>query len=364
MYRSRACRLTGARRMAALLMVSLTAACGDGVTDGTPGRPTPTTPPAVTSVEITPGTLQLQVQGTRALSPTVRTHGGAVLTGRLVTWTSSDSTVVRVDVNGNATALKVGTAVITAALEGRQGQSTIEVVPPPAPAAVASVTVLGEAAGLEPGESRQLAVQLRAADGEVLYGRAVTWSSSDSTVVRVFPGGHVLGVKGGTATITATSEGKSGSVTVVIPPWLTFDLHAADAQALPAVLSMTADTTDRTETSMKVTERRVRLSAGRLWISTVDSRYRQRYELGTWERTLTYFNGNVIAGEEQLVAARSVLDEGDAKMYDMWTGQAIYESWTFTGHTFRVQHTASRGRWTRQALPGEGGAEYELTFTK
>ncbi|MBW3572259.1 MAG: Ig-like domain-containing protein, partial [Gemmatimonadetes bacterium] len=339
--------------------------CGDGVTDGSPERPgTTPTSPVVASVEITPGSLQLPIDGSRALSATVRTQTGAVLTGRVVTWSSSDSTVVRVDRDGNATALRVGTATITAALEGRQGQSTIEVLPPPAPAAVASVAVLGDGAEMEPGESRQLSVQLRAADGTLLYGRAVTWSSSDSTIIRVHSGGQVLGVKGGTATITATSEGKSGSLTLVIPPWLVFDLHTADAQALPAVLSMTADTTDRTEFAMVVKERRVRLSGGRLWTSTVDSRYRQRYELATWERTLTYFNGNVTAATEQLVSTRTVVDEGDAKMYDMWTGQPIYESWTYAGHTFRVQHTASRGRWIRQPLPGEGGATYELIFRK
>lgn len=369
MYTSRASRLTAARRMAALLILTTAAACSDGVTDGTPGRPgggnpPPDTTPVVASVEITPGTLQLPVQASRALSATVRTTSGRELTGRLLSWTSSDSTIVRVDINGNATALRVGTAIITAALEGKQGQSTIEVVTPSQANPVTSVRVVGQVADLEPGESRSLGAELRSASGEVLYDREVTWSSSDSTVVRVFPGGHVLGLKGGTATITATSEGKSGSVTIIIPQWLQFDLFSVDGQQLPAVLSMSADTTDRTEYSMVVTERRVRLSWGRLWISTVDSRYRQRYDLGTWERRVSYLNGNVIHGAEQLVETRTIRDEGDAEMYDVWTGEPIYESWTFAGHSFRVNRTANRGRWINQSLPGEGGEKYELTFTK
>jgi hypothetical protein len=364
-----ASRSAAVRRMAALLTLATAAACSDGVTDGQPGTPGGGTPPdntpVVASVEITPGTLQLPVEGSRALSATVRTHNGAVLTGRLVSWSSSDPQVVRVDDNGNATALKVGTAVISAAAEGRQGQSTIEVVAPPAPPAVASVLVLGEEADLEPGQTRLLAVQLRAASGEVLYGRDVAWSSSDSTVIKAFPGGQVLGLKGGTATITATSEGKSGSLTIVIPQWLTYDLQSVDAGALPALLTTTADTTERTELVTVVRERRVVVTAGRLWTSTTDMRYRQRYDLQTWERTASYFsNGETIATQAQLVDARTIRDEGAATMYDVWTGGPIYESQTFAGHSFRVQATVNHGRRIIQQLPGEGGKAYDLRFAK
>lgn len=370
MYRSRDFRFGGAQRMAALLSLALAAACGDSVTGGRPGTPgQPGNPPAdttpvVASVEITPGTLQLPVQGTRGLSATVRTQTGRELTGRVLSWASSDPEVVRVDINGNATALKVGTAVITAALEGRQGRATIEVVAPPAPPAVHSVVVMGEAADLEPGQTRLLAVQLRAANGEMLYGRDVAWSSSDSTVARVLPGGRVQGLKGGTVTITATSEGKSGSITIIIPLWLSFDLETVGTAGVPAELSMTADTTERTELATVVRERRVRLAAGRLLLSTTDQRYRQRYHLMTYERTVTYFaSGGTIADLERLVDARTILDEGNADMFDMWASQFVYKSWTFQSHTFRILSGPNLRRIDQQ-LPGEGGPIYRLTFRK
>lgn len=369
MYRSRDSWLSGARRMAALLSLALAAACGDGVTDGSPGgnpggNPPPDTTPIVASVEITPGTLQLPVQGTRALSATVRTQTGREITGRVLSWTSSDPEVVRVDINGNATALKVGTAVITAALEGRQGQSTIEVVAPAGPPAVHSVQVQGDAAGLEPGVSQMLTVRLRAANGETLHGRDVTWSSSDSTVARVFPGGEVLGLKSGTATITATSEGRSGSLTFVIPPWLHYNLSSADGKALPVVLEMSADTTDRTEHSMVVTEYRLRLTMGILSLSTLDWRYRQRYDLALWKKTTSYLNGSTITGPEELVEVRTVRDEGVAEMFDVFNGEAIYESTLFAGHSFRASRTEGLGRLARQRLPGTTEVAYDLRFTR
>lgn len=355
------------RRLAALVALTLAAACGDGVTNGqpgTPGKPGPTPPDTTTvvaSVEIDPGTLQLRVETSRALSATVRSRTGTIVTGRMVTWTSSDPTVVRVDINGNATALKVGTSVITAATDGKQGQSTIEVIPPPA---VASVHVQGDAANLEPGESRPLSVQLRAANGEVLYDRAVTWSSSDTSIVRVLPNGTVQGVKGGTATITATSEGKSGTLAIVIPTWMQYDLETVFGQGLPAVLEVSADTTDRTEHGMVIHEYRQRLVWGRLWLSTVDWRYRQRYDLQLWKKTITWWNGNTITGPEELVQTLTVRDEGLAEEFDVFTGEPIYASALFSGHDFRVYRTEGRGRLITQRIPGTTDASFDLRFNK
>jgi len=53
-----------------------------------------------------------------------------------------------------------------------------------------------------------------------LAGRVVTWTTSNAAVATVSASGFVTGVAQGTATITATSEGKSGTstITVTAPP--------------------------------------------------------------------------------------------------------------------------------------------------
>ena len=63
------------------------------------------------SVTLNRSTLTLAVNGTKRLTATVAPNDAA---NKSVRWTSSDSTVVKVDENGNLTALKEGTAIITA----------------------------------------------------------------------------------------------------------------------------------------------------------------------------------------------------------------------------------------------------------
>jgi hypothetical protein len=374
MYRFHAPRLAGGRQLAAVLMLALAAACGDGDgPTGGSGRPGPgpqqpvpqDTTSVVASVEIDPGSVDLLVAGTRGMLAVVRSQRGDMITGRMLQWTSSDSSVARVDINGNVTALKLGTTVITAALDGRQGQATIRVVAPPPPAPVAHVAITGDiGADLGPGESRQLGVVLHAANGSQLMGRAVTWSSSDSSVASVTQNGLVVGLRGGTATIRATSEGTTGTVTFIIPEWLVFDLDSLGAQPLPRVMAFSADTTSRTEHGMVVRERRVRMAFGRLWLSTIDGRYRQRYDLQTWQREITYAGGNTITGAETLVSVDVIRDEGLGTEYDMFWGSLVYKSTTYAGHEFRVGYTLPRGRAIQQPIPGTTYGQFTLYFSR
>lgn len=74
-------------------------------------REDPETMKKAESVKLNETTLTLAVNGTKRLTATVAPDDAA---NKNVRWTSSDSTVVKVDENGNLTALKEGTATITA----------------------------------------------------------------------------------------------------------------------------------------------------------------------------------------------------------------------------------------------------------
>ncbi|HEX9547363.1 MAG TPA: right-handed parallel beta-helix repeat-containing protein, partial [Acidimicrobiales bacterium] len=93
---------------------------------------------------------------------------------------------------------------------------------PLAPAPVASVTVSPASASVQVGATQQLLAVTKDAAGTVLTGRVVTWASSASLVAAVTGTGLVTGLALGAATITATSEGQSGTaaitVTVLPPP--------------------------------------------------------------------------------------------------------------------------------------------------
>src|SRR5213079_1687758 len=56
------------------------------------------------------------------------------------------------------------------------------------------------------------------ASGNALTGRTITWSSSDNSVATVSSSGLVSGVVAGSATITATSEGQSGTAAITVTP--------------------------------------------------------------------------------------------------------------------------------------------------
>jgi uncharacterized protein YjdB len=82
---------------------------------------------------------------------------------------------------------------------------------------VATVVVSPANATIEVGSSKQLTADPRDAEGQSIAGRPVTWSSGDPAAT-VSGSGLVTGVSAGTATITATVDGKSGSAVVTVVP--------------------------------------------------------------------------------------------------------------------------------------------------
>jgi hypothetical protein len=86
----------------------------------------------------------------------------------------------------------------------------------PDPASVASVTVTPDNLSLIVGQSGPLTATVRDASGAALTGRTVTWASSQPSWAAVDGNGLVTGVAVGTANITATSEGQSGSATAMV----------------------------------------------------------------------------------------------------------------------------------------------------
>ena len=71
---------------------------------------------------------------------------------------------------------------------------------------------------LEVGATAQLQATVFGAGNMQIAGRTITWSSSASTVVSVSQGGLVSAVSAGTATITASTGGVDGHVTVTVTP--------------------------------------------------------------------------------------------------------------------------------------------------
>jgi murein DD-endopeptidase MepM/ murein hydrolase activator NlpD len=82
--------------------------------------------------------------------------------------------------------------------------------PPP----VASVEVTPATSSVLAGATVQLTAVTEDANGQVLAGRSVSWSSSDESIATVSSAGLVTTIAPGTVTITAQSEGQSGTASV------------------------------------------------------------------------------------------------------------------------------------------------------
>lgn len=87
---------------------------------------------------------------------------------------------------------------------------------PPEP--VATVTVAPATATVPAGDTVRLLAVPKDANGTTLTGRVVSWSTSAPTIATVDASGLVTGKVIGSVTITATSEGKTGTADVTVIP--------------------------------------------------------------------------------------------------------------------------------------------------
>jgi len=197
----------------------------------------------VASVTVTPASANLQTGQTVQLTATARDASGNPLSGRVMTWTSTNTSIATVNGTGLVSGAGAGSATITATSEGQSGTSTVTVTFVP----VASVTVTPASASVQVGQTVQLTATPRDANGNALSGRAVTWSSTNTTVATVSGTGLARGATAGSATITATSEGQSGTsaVTVTVAPVATVTVSPAAAAIQPGqTVQLTATTKD------------------------------------------------------------------------------------------------------------------------
>jgi uncharacterized protein YjdB len=169
----------------------------------------------VASVTVLPVGWQVDAGQQVQLSLDVRDIYGTLLS-RTAVWNTSDAAVATVDVNGLVTGVTEGDVVISASVDGVTGSAAGKVMKGKDP--VASVTLIPASLALGIGETGTFTAELRDATGTLLSGRAVSWNSGSPTVATVSQTGVVTGVGAGTTTITATSEGVSGSGDVSVAP--------------------------------------------------------------------------------------------------------------------------------------------------
>lgn len=196
------------RTLLPAVLLAAVVSCGKGGDVMGPPNDPPDDPPggaAVESVELAPGSVNVGLGQSAQLTATPRAAGGSALADRTTAWATSDAAIATVSGTGLVTAVALGDVTITATSEGKTGSAAVTVSNVP----VAALSVTPNPSSVGVGRTAQLTAVPKAADGDELIGRPVTWSTSDPAVATVSNTGLVTGVALGTATITGTSEGKS-----------------------------------------------------------------------------------------------------------------------------------------------------------
>jgi uncharacterized protein YjdB len=201
------------------------AAAADSSGDSIPGhRPGP-----VESVTVSPPSDSVAVGDSAGFFADLRDADGNPARDANVKWSVADPTVASIEGEFGQSvilrALRRGTTTVTARSHGRSGTAhlVVDSLPPPPPPgdSVATVTVTPSADTVAAGDSASFFADLRDAHGNPLSGRAVSWAVSDSSVARIEGAfGQTVVIRAlsaGFSLVTATSEGKSGSGSIVVP---------------------------------------------------------------------------------------------------------------------------------------------------
>ncbi|MFL5620020.1 MAG: Ig domain-containing protein [Gemmatimonadaceae bacterium] len=170
----------------------------------------------VASIVVRPNTANAVIGSKTQLTATAYDAGLNVLTDRGIIWTTSNAAVATVDANGLVTAKAGGTATITATSEGKSDacQLTVSLVP------VATISITAGATTIAQNAATTLAATTKDANGTVVTGRAITWQTSDASIVSLSAtSGSSVQITGGIAdkaTITATSEGVAAPISITV----------------------------------------------------------------------------------------------------------------------------------------------------
>lgn len=210
--------------LAVLLNAAFSTGCSGDLTKPTGGDPTK----VFWALRIDKEAVTLSTGESQQLAASPQTVLGTAITGLPTpTWTSTDTTTVRVDANGTITALKPGFNVLVIATlqntaENLTNADTTVVIVTPSASTIASFSIHPtDSTLLAAGEPKSLAARVKDSDGNDVTGLSIKYTSSDPGKLDVDPMTGDLNAKNiGDVKIvaTTTSYGQtfSDSVTITV----------------------------------------------------------------------------------------------------------------------------------------------------
>lgn len=196
------------RRAAALVVVTVAATAACDVEP--PSRPAFT--PRVEVIRLILGTDRL-VEGDTTRAQAIPLSADRDTLDVRVVWTSSDPAVARIDAAGRIVAIDEGRTTIVARAGVRDTAAILTVVQ-----RVASIRIVGDEVGVAVGDTVQLAIDLRDADGRVAEDRDPLWGTTNPAIASVSKRGSVRGQSPGMAGIWARIDAIADTIAVRVSP--------------------------------------------------------------------------------------------------------------------------------------------------
>lgn len=165
-----------------------------------------------TGITINQSDFSIDKGDTKPLTTTITPSNATATT---VVWTSSNTAIATVNSDGLVTAVNVGTATITATIDGTTIKDNVEVTVTEPVIPVTGVVINEGSFSVEEGGTKQLTATITPANAT---NTNLIWASSNTGVATVSNTGLVTAIGAGTATITATADGTSikGSVVATV----------------------------------------------------------------------------------------------------------------------------------------------------
>ena len=114
-----------------MLAFAIGATACDLIDQSSPSEPTGPIGGGVAQVRVTPQGAVVNLGKTMRLNANVTDENGNPVSGKVVDWFTYDASIATVDNAGNVTGVALGTATITASVEGRRGSTQVTVNTPP-----------------------------------------------------------------------------------------------------------------------------------------------------------------------------------------------------------------------------------------
>lgn len=152
----------------------------------------------VSDITLSPDKMEIVEGETKTIKASIAPAGAA---DRTLTWKSSNQEVASVDEKGVVTAVKPGSATITATVDGKSGNCDVTVL---AKAIKAESVRLSETElSLSVGETKTLTATV---DPDNASNKNISWKSDNESVATVDQDGNVTAIGSGTAKVTVTTE--------------------------------------------------------------------------------------------------------------------------------------------------------------